>query len=378
MTAAQKFAELLPQADIVVNGARPWDLQVNDERLYSRLLRGGSLALGEAYMDGWWDAEDLVTATAKLVSSPLYNRLVDWEAMFLALKARFFNLQNVARAHVVAEAHYDLGNDLYEATLGPYLQYTANVWRDGARNQAEAEKAKLKYICETLGLRPGQRVLDIGCGWGGFARYAIEHYGVTVVGLSVSKEQQRYVQEHYPELPFTYVVEDYRNYKDTEGFDHIISIEMIEHVGPKNYPAFFAKVDKLLKPNGKFFLQAISYLGETTTADPWLNKYIFPNGILPTLVQLERAARPFLIIDTVNNIGQDYEFTLTAWWHSFADKYADLKSANPKYDERFYRMWRYYLLTCAGLFRARVIQDWQICFSKNHLGNPTTTAKSYL
>ncbi|HVX91115.1 MAG TPA: cyclopropane fatty acyl phospholipid synthase [Candidatus Paceibacterota bacterium] len=363
MSPARIAAErLLGKAGITINGTAPGDLVVHDERLFKRVIGGGTLALGEAYMDGWWDSTDLAEFFAKVSGANLDKENYSLRDKLVFLRAWLFNLQSRSRAYQVAHEHYDLGNDLYEATLDPRMIYTCAYWSGTPRatNLAEAQDAKLDLICRKLGLKAGDRVLDIGCGWGGFAKYAAEKYGAHVVGVTVSKEQLALAQERCKGLPIELRLQDYRDVN--ELFDHVVSIEMIEAVGHKNLREYFEVVACCLKPGGLFLLQAIvNQEAVTTGGDAWIDRYIFPNGELVSVEQLGKASERLLMMEDLHNFGADYDRTLVEWFKNFDAAWPSLKG---KYGERFYRMWKYYLLQCAGLFRSRFISDVQVVFSK--------------
>jgi cyclopropane-fatty-acyl-phospholipid synthase len=355
-------ADLLKKADVTVGGSRPWDPQVHNPKLYTRVMRQGNLGLGEAYMDGWWDVEALDEFVSKVVSAKLEQQFqFTWSDLWMMVKSYLFNLQNTSRAVQVAEEHYDLGNDLYKKMLDPRMVYTSGYWSGliPATDLAEAQRAKLDLICRKIGLKAGDRVLDIGCGFGGFAKYAAEKYGAEVVGISISKEQIAYAKEVCEGLPVEIRFQDYREIN--ELFDHVVSIEMIEAVGYKNFREYFEVAERCLKPGGFFLLQAIGSPDSVVAGDAWINKYIFPNGMLPSMAQLARAVEKLFIIEDVHNFGADYDKTLMAWARNFDKAWPELKE---KYGDRFYRMWKYYLLICAGTFRARNNQLWQIVLSK--------------
>ena len=345
------------KADIRVNGDRPWDIKIHDERFYNRIFRGGSLALGESYMDGWWGAESLDQFFAKVTEHGQHAGFIKNPFIHSALST-YTNLQSRMRAFEVGEKHYDLDNDLYEKMLDKRMVYTCAVW-DGVDTLDEAQEQKLDLICKKIGLKEGDTVLDIGCGFGGFAKYAAEKYGAHVTGITVSKEQKKKADEVTEGLPVDIVISDYR---DFEGqFDHVVSIEMFEAVGPKNFKVFMEKVASLLKDDGLFLLQTIGSRESIMVGEAWLDKYIFPNGILPSIKQIGESVEGVFVIEDVYNFGADYDPTLMAWFENFDASWDMLKD---RYDERFYRMWKYYLLMCAGSFRSRNIQDWQIVFSK--------------
>lgn len=353
------FKKLLEPAGIRINGNNPWDIQVHDERLYARVLQQGSLGLGESYMDKWWDVESLDEFFNKLLRAELEKKVKrDWGFLWEAFRARFFNLQSKGHAFEIGKAHYDLGNDLYQAMLDKRLTYTCGYYKEAVTLDA-AQDAKLDLVCRKLNLQAGQRVLDIGCGWGSFAKFAADRYKVRVVGVTVSKEQAALATELCQGLPIDIRLQDYRDV--TEKFDHIVSLGMFEHVGYKNYRTYMQVVERCLKDKGLFLLHTIGSNTSDTTTDPWLNKYIFPNSLIPSIEQIAQSSEGIFVMEDWHNFGVYYDKTLMAWFENFDRNFPTLKQ---KYDERFYRMWKYYLLCCAGTFRARKNQLWQIIFSK--------------
>lgn len=363
MKAKQAMTTIAKSVGVTFNGSAATDPQIYDDSVYQAFLSRNSLALGESFMDGRWDCEDLAGFYTKALRGNLQIRKTILSDPKLFLRTLLANLQSGNRAYQVGEEHYDLGNNLYEAMLGRRMVYTGAIY-EGAYDLDSAQEIKLERICRQLRLRPGDRVLDIGCGWGSFMKYAAQKYGVTCVGLSVSKEQIAWGRESCAGLPVEFVFTDYRDFSDAEGFDHIVSIEMIEAVGQKNLKTYFKKAHALLKSGGAFMLQAIISQKPFPMADPWIDKYIFPNGVLVSPRQLERHTNGLFIYENLQDIGPDYDPTLLAWWDNFDAAYPKLKEANPKYDERFYRMWKYYLQMCAALFRTRQIQDWQLLLRK--------------
>ncbi|HWV63130.1 MAG TPA: cyclopropane fatty acyl phospholipid synthase, partial [Oxalicibacterium sp.] len=274
------------------------------------------------------------------------------------LAAKLLNRQDMRRARQVGEVHYDLGNDFYAAMLDSRMTYTCGYWEQ-ASNLEQAQVAKLDMICRKLQLKPGMRVLDIGCGWGSFMAYAAEKYGVECVGVSISKEQVALAKQRYPDLPLEFRLQDYRDLNET--FDAIASVGMFEHVGHKNYRTYMEVAHRCLKDGGLFLLHTIGKNVRKSTPDPWIDKYIFPNGDLPSIGQIGDAADGLFVVEDLHNFGADYDKTLMAWFRNF-------DAAWPRFEAelgpRFYRMWRYYLLSCAGAFRARDIQLWQWVLSK--------------
>jgi len=350
---------ILEGSDIEINGSNPWDLQVHDARLYDRVVREADLGFGEAYMDGWWDCEaiDQLIHRIFLIDAPRKLK-GNWRLMWHALQSRLLNLQSRARAFEVGEHHYDLGNDLYEAMLDKRLNYTCAYWAN-ADNLDDAQEAKLDLVCRKIGLEPGMTVLELGCGWGSFAKYAAEKYGAQVLGVTVSKEQVALGMQRCEGLPVELRLQDYRDVSGT--YDRVISIGVMEHVGYRNYRTYMEVTDRTLNDGGIAFFHTIGHNWSTTTANAWSNKYIFPNGMLPSIAQLSRAIEGLFVVEDWHNIGPHYDPTLMAWHANFEAAWPELKKG---YDERFYRMWRYYLLSSAGGFRARAQQVWQVVMTR--------------
>ncbi|HLS28961.1 MAG TPA: cyclopropane fatty acyl phospholipid synthase [Opitutales bacterium] len=352
------FQKVLHPAGIEVNGGRPEDLRVHREEFYERVLSGGSLALGESFMERLWDCEALDTFFYKILRAGIANRFPPWRVALAALQTRVLNPQSRRRARRVAELHYDLGNDFYEKMLGPTMQYTCGYWRR-AKNLDEAQEDKLDLICRKLQLKPDDRVLEMGGGWGGFARFAAERYGCHVTSYNISKEQVKYAREWTRGLPVEIIEKDYR--EATGSFDKVVSIGMCEHVGVKNYRSWFELQERCLKPGGLMLLHTIGRNTPAKVSDPWITKYIFPGGILPCLKQLMEAAQGLFVLEDLHNIGPDYDRTLLAWYENYREL---LRKKADQLGDRFDRMWTYYLLSCAGAFRARSLQLWQLVFSK--------------
>lgn len=354
----QALQELLDPADIHFNGDRAWDPQVHDERLYRRALSGGSLAVGEAYMDGWWDCHALDQLFYRLLRTGIDREVGwSWQQLWNVAKTYLLNPQSPSRAYEVGEEHYDRGNDLFRRMLDDRMVYSCGYWRR-ADSLDDAQEAKLDLICQKLYLESGMRVLDIGCGWGSFAEYAAEEYGVEVVGITVSEEQAAQARQRCKSLPVEIRLQDYRDVD--EPFDRVVSIGMFEHVGPQNYRTYMETVKRCLTDDGLSMLHTIGSSESHRTTDPWIEKYIFPNGVLPSAQQITQAASDLFIIEDWHNFGPDYDRTLMAWAENFESTWSDIAD---RYGERFYRMWRYYLYQCAGSFRARRNQLWQIVLS---------------
>lgn len=352
--------ELLEQADVRINGSRPWDIQVHNPRVYRRVLAEWSLGLGESYMDGDWDCEQLDVLFFRLMAADLDDQVMGAARLRLAfdvLRHRLFNLQSRGRAFQVGEQHYDAGNDVFEAMLDSRMVYSCAYWA-GAQDLEAAQEAKLDLICRKLQLQPGETLLDIGCGWGGLAQFAAQRYGAKVVGVTVSKEQLALANERCRGLPVELKLQDYRCLEGS--FDKIVSVGMFEHVGPKNYQIYFDTARRLLKPDGLFLLHTIGSHVTTASTDPWIERYVFPNGKLPSAVEIARTVEGRFLIEDWHNFGPDYDRTLMAWAENFERAWAELA---PRYGERFRRMWIYYLKCCAGFFRSKQGQLWQVVLS---------------
>jgi cyclopropane-fatty-acyl-phospholipid synthase len=364
-TSETVFCDLMSQAGIEVNGTHPWDIHIYDHRFYDRVLREPHLTMGEGYMQGWWDCQQIDELINRVLLVRVDQKIRgDWRVAQFVLKSRLLNLQTTRRAFEVGQRHYDLGNDLYCAMLDHRLNYTCGYWKNASTLDA-AQEAKLDLVCKKIGLRSGMRILELGCGWGAFAQFAAERYGAEVLGVTVSKEQVALGMERCKGLPVELRLQDYRS---VEGqYDAVISIGIMEHVGYRNYRTYMQVVDRCLKPGGIAFIHTIGSNMEVTSADPFSNKYIFPNGMLPSLSQVSKAMENLFVIEDLQNIGPYYDPTLLAWCANFDQAWPDLKQ---HYDDTFRRMWRYYLLSSAGAFRARAQQLWQIVFTRQGTPQP--------
>ncbi len=361
MSSKQIVEKYFQEADVRVNGDRPWDIRVHNPRFYSALLSGGSLAMGESYMQKWWDSECLDELICKLVAAGINKKITGLQRNILyIMQAGLTNLQKTKRAFQVGVKHYDIGNDLFSKMLDKRLSYTCAYWRN-AKTLNEAQEAKLDLICKKLYLKPGMKLLDLGCGWGSFAKFAAEKYQVEVTGVTVSKEQVKLGNEMCKDLPVELKLMDYR---DVAGqFDRVVTIGMLEHVGPKNYRQCMKIIRECLKPDGLFLLHTVGGIFDSIQ-DQWVHKYIFPNACAPSMKQIVKASEHVFVIEDWHNFGTDYDKTLMAWFQNFDAAWGELKQ---NYDETFYRMWKFYLLVFAGYFRARYLQLWQVVFSKNGL-----------
>lgn len=352
-------SSLLEGTGIRINGDNPYDIQVHDERFYRRVLTEGSLGLGESYMDCWWECEGLDEFFCRILLCHIDGRVKERKVFLNTLKSILLKSGSRRRSFRIGKSHYGIGNNLYLHMLGRWMVYSCGYWRE-AKTLDEAQEAKLDLVCRKLDLKEGMRILDIGCGWGALLGYAARRYGVTGVGVTVSGEQVKLGREAYKGFPVEIRLQDYR---EIEGkFDRIVSIGMFEHVGFRDYRTYMETVHRLLNDDGLFLLHTIGAGGRATiTTDPWLDKYIFPGGMLPSVRQVGASIEDLFVMEDWHNFGADYDKTLMEWYRNFENNWERIR---PDYDERFHRMWRYYLLSCAGGFRARKKQLWQIVLSK--------------
>ena len=364
----KKYSELLSSVDIQINGSRPWDIKVYNPNLYTNVLLNGTLGFGESYMKGWFDCDRLDLFLEKMLKNNISIELGSLPLILGKVKSKLSNLQSMSRAFQVGEHHYDIGNDLFSLMLDKTMMYTCGYWSEGVTSLEESQIAKLDLVAIKLDLKPGMKVLDIGCGWGGAAKYLAANYGVSVIGITISKEQIEYAKQNTSNLDVEFRLMDYRDLN--EKFDSIYSIGMFEAVGYKNYREYFQVVRSCLKDNGAFLLHTIGGNESTTTTDPWVEKYIFPNGMMPSAQQIAKSSEGIFIFDDWQNIGTHYDKTLMCWFENFVSSYEEIKD---KYNKEFYRMWTFWLLSSAANFRARTLQLWQVLFSLEGSERPIKT-----
>jgi cyclopropane-fatty-acyl-phospholipid synthase len=357
--------ELFGLAGIEIGGHAPGDIRVSDNRFYERVLRDASIGFGEAYMEEWWETDALDVTIDKIMRANLKQKITgSWRMRALTVKAVMLNLQAKARAGASIEAHYDIGNDLYTRMLDPRMVYTCAYW-DKAKNLTEAQEHKLDLVCRKVGLEPGMKVLDLGCGWGGFASWAAEKYGCTVLGVTLSKDQVSLGNQLWKHLPVELRLCDYRDVQGT--YDRVVSIGMMEHVGPKNHRTMMETIDRCLKPDGVALVHTIANNRSLRHGTPFIEKYIFPNAVAPSLAQIGRAMEGLLVCEDLHNIGPDYDPTLMAWWENFDRTYSEISH---RYDRKFYLMWKFYLLAAAGASRSRDGQLYQVVMTKTGRQQP--------
>ncbi len=357
--AKNTIENLLSFAGIKIGGNNPWDIKVFNEKFYTRAIADGSLGIGEAFMENWWDCAQPDEFFSRILQTDLESRIrTNWNMIPVILTIKLLNKQSQSHAFINGQKHYDLGNDLFSCMLDKRMMYSCGYWKD-ATSLDEAQEKKLDLCCRKLNLKPGMHVLDIGCGWGGFAKFAAENYLVNVTGITVSNEQAELGKKVCKGLPVEIKILDYRDLN--ENFDCIISIGMFEHVGFKNYRHYMQIVNRCLKDNGLFLLQTIGSTTSDGFTDPWIARYIFPGSMLPSIKLIGESIEGLFVMEDLHNFGPDYDKTLMAWHENFLQNWNTLKG---KYDERFFRMWKYFLLICAGSFRARKNQLWQIVLSK--------------
>lgn len=354
-----QLQDLLERAAATLDGPNDCDPVIHDERFFARVLSQGSLGLGDSYVEGWWDCERIDELIHRIKRARLDRDVHARPSLPTLLRARWADLRSRQHAYRIGAFHYDLGNDLFEAMLDRRMIYTGALW-DRAHDLDTAQEHKLERVARKLQLRPGQRVLDIGCGWGGTARFLSERYGVSVVGITVSAEQQRHAEALCRGLPVEIRRQDYRDVHDR--FDRILSLGMIEHVGHRRLPTYFDVVRRCLRSDGLFVLQSIGASDASGGSDPWIARHIFPESALPTAGKLAGGFEDRMVLEHWENFGADYDRTLMAWHTNFERAWPSLRA---RYGEPFRRKWRYYLLACAGAFRARSVQLWQLVFARD-------------
>jgi len=373
MLALNRFAEravcrTFADAGVIIGGDDPWDIRVHDPVFFLRLAVNPGLQLGETYMAGMWDCDQLDEMVYRLLRGGV-GAHQDRDPMFVVRNtwARVVNRQSRPRAPRVAEAHYDLDTELYRSMRDDTMTYTCGYWTRPSDTLADAQRNKLRMVCDKLDLRPGETLLDIGCGFGGLAAFAAEHYGARVLGVTNSMQHHKVARERCAKLPVELALMDYRDLPSLRRrFDKISSIEMIEAVGPKNFATFMDVAHGCLAEGGRFLVQSFISPSSRYVCNEWFDRYIFPNGVSPSFAQLSRATESnFGAPKDVHDLGAHYAPTLLAWDANVRRHWPQLAR---RYDERFRRMWRFYLRTMAGTFRAEDLRLCQIVYGKGAIG----------
>lgn len=358
-SARARLETLLAHADVVIDGDRPWDPRVNDERFFD-VAFAGSLAIGEAYMDGLWECDQLDELVCRFRHASLDQRFQVGADGWRGLKARMRGRPGPPSDDAIGRLH-DGAREVFEATLDPRMVDSCGYWKP-ATTLAAAQEARLDLVCRKLGLVPGMLVLEIGCGWGSFAQYAAERYGVRVVGITGSREQMAYGHKRCQGLPVEIRVGDYREV--TGSFDRVISAGVLTQVDPRNHRRYFEAIHGVLRKDGLFLLDTAGGNRSRSSVDPWTDKYIVAGAVMPSAGQIGNAVEKLFVIEDWHHLGPDHDRTLMAWFQNFDRSWPTLRE---RYDERFYRMWKFFLLASAGNLRARANHLWQFVFSKHGL-----------
>ncbi len=369
MTAKEIFTKAFHDIGIEVGK----DIIIRDERFYARVLKDQSIGLGESYIAGWWEAPSIVKLFKKLIPGiPSIKKILRPNFHILAYYtlSDLFNRQHRRRALKDVQSHYDIGNELYETMLDENMVYTCAYFKEPTWTLEQAQDAKIDLVYRKLHIpEKGEKlkILDIGCGWGYALEYGAKKYGINGVGITLSKEQVKWAKEKTKGLPVEIRLQDYRDIPKGEKYDAIFSLGMFEHVGKKNYREFMDVVFRHLKEKGLFLLHTIGS-SQRGAIDPWINKYIFPGAHIPTIAEIDRAVDGRFIEHDFHNFGLYYARTAQEWATRFEKGWKKLKALKPKnYNERFYRMWKYYLNIGASSFYSGRNQLWQLVYSKGPL-----------
>jgi cyclopropane-fatty-acyl-phospholipid synthase len=339
---------------------------VRDERFYARVARAANLGFAESYMDGWTELKQIDEMYFRFFCSDLHEGIsVPLTHRLAILLARMVNLQTPARAKRDTNAHYDLSNEMFSLILGDVPLYTCGYWHRDGLTLEQANRAAFDLTCQKLELRPGMRLLDVGCGWGALLRHAAQNYGISGLGVNISAPQLDFCRDTCQGLPLAFLLEDCRlldRRKYGEQFDAVSAVAMINHIGPKNYRHLFETMHAVLKNGGLFLLQGIANRKKMYANDPFLNKYVFPRGVCPNLAQLLAPVEQFFTLEDFHNFTSYYPNTLTTWNANLQHNWEKISTLG--FDQRFRRMWELYFLSAAGACRAREVIIFQAVFSK--------------
>jgi len=358
MSSKELCLSILEKAGVPINSHEPWSIHVKNEKLWDRVASQHQLGLGEAYRDGWWECRAVDEMLTRLLTVDATSFLKPSIPLIAStLKSKLVNMQTKSKAAKNAKHHYNIGNDLYTRMLDSEMAYSCGYWQS-AKTLDEAQIAKFDLICRKLKLEKGMTLLDIGSGWGGLLRHAVKNYGVIATGISPADQQIILAKEKSAGLDINFVQKDYRDL--TGRFDRIVSVGMMEHVGPKNFREFFEKCHELLADDGIMLHHLITSTESQSNTDPFFNRYIFPGGVIPSPGQITAAAEKLFVLEDVHNFGPHYDTTLMHWFKNVNAKWSEI----PQYDLRFKRMWNYYLLASAAGFRARNLHLNQYVFRK--------------
>ena len=342
-------------------------MAIHDRRFFRRIATRGKVGIGESYTAGEWDSDDLVAFFELLLrnaegAAKRHARV----RRLLEARPRLNRRNGLLRARRNIAYHYDLGNDLFELMLDETMTYSCAVFERPDESLADGQRRKYQRICRKLQLEPGDRVIEIGCGWGGFAAFAAREHGCSVTGLTISAEQAALARERTVGLDVCILEEDYRHHEGS--YTKVASIEMLEAIGERQFPTYFDAIDRLLEPGGLACIQTILIPDDRwdryRKAPDWIEQYVFPGCLIPSLTALTHAMTRSsrLMVHEVDEIGPHYAETLRRWRESFRKNIDEIRELG--YDERFERTWNFYLAFCEAAFRTRALRDVQLTLTR--------------
>ncbi|MCP9486833.1 MAG: cyclopropane-fatty-acyl-phospholipid synthase family protein [Gaiellaceae bacterium MAG52_C11] len=362
----------LPGGEVRHFGSGPLaSLTIHDDAFFRRVATRGKLGVGESYTAGEWDSDDLVALLELLLrnAAPAAERHAGWRRL-LEARPRLNRRNGMLRSRRNIAYHYDLGNDLFELMLDETMTYSCAVFERPDEPLADAQRRKYRRICERLRLSADDRVLEIGCGWGGFARFAATEFGCSVTGLTISAEQAALARERTRGLDVRILEEDYRRHEgsDRSRYTKVASIEMLEAIGEQQFGTYFETIDRLLEPGGIACIQTILIPDDRweryRKSPDWIERYVFPGCLIPSLTALTQAmtSGSRLMVHEVDEIGFHYAETLRRWRESFQAQIEEVRALG--YDRRFERTWDFYLAFCEAAFRTRALRDVQLTLTR--------------